>query len=97
MYDFDLKFNITLLLFQESLNSVDEKKKIIDDNDIGTTNILADRRNKLETAAQVSVHTHTRTIDIHSDVMNIKLHSCRVLVTIIQFKFIIELCVKRCD
>ncbi|XP_047026886.1 supervillin-like isoform X3 [Helicoverpa zea] len=36
----------------ESLNSVDDKKKSIDDNEIGTTNILADRRNKLETAAQ---------------------------------------------
>uniref|UniRef100_A0A2A4K8Q4 Uncharacterized protein n=1 Tax=Heliothis virescens TaxID=7102 RepID=A0A2A4K8Q4_HELVI len=37
---------------QESLNSVDDKKKSIDDNEIATTNILADRRNKLETAAQ---------------------------------------------
>ncbi|XP_022829860.1 supervillin-like isoform X2 [Spodoptera litura] len=36
----------------ESLNSVDDKKKGIDDNELGTTNILADRRNKLETAAQ---------------------------------------------
>ncbi|KAJ8715962.1 hypothetical protein PYW08_013247 [Mythimna loreyi] len=37
----------------ESLNSVDDKKKSIDDNnEIATTNILADRRNKLETAAQ---------------------------------------------
>ncbi|KAH9635379.1 hypothetical protein HF086_017628, partial [Spodoptera exigua] len=39
-------------LLQESLNSVDDKKKSIDDNELGTTNILADRRNKLETAAQ---------------------------------------------
>lgn len=46
-----------LFLLQESLNSVDDKKKGIDDNELGTTNILADRRNKLETAAQVSVNT----------------------------------------
>lgn len=44
-------------LLQESLNSVDDKKKGIDDNELGTTNILADRRNKLETAAQVSKNT----------------------------------------
>ncbi|CAB3220517.1 unnamed protein product [Arctia plantaginis] len=39
---------------QESLNAaVDEKKKIIiDENEIGSVNILADRRTKLETAAQ---------------------------------------------
>ncbi|KPI97236.1 hypothetical protein RR46_09143 [Papilio xuthus] len=37
---------------QESLNSVDDKKKVhIDENELGP-NILADRRNKLETAAQ---------------------------------------------
>ncbi|XP_068618233.1 uncharacterized protein [Battus philenor] len=36
----------------ESLNSVDDKKKVhIDENELGP-NILADRRNKLETAAQ---------------------------------------------
>lgn len=47
-------------LFQESLNSVDDKKKSIDDNnEIATTNILADRRNKLETAAQVSNPIHS--------------------------------------
>lgn len=41
----------SFLLFQDSLNTVvDEKKKI--DDELGA-NILADRRNKLETAAQV--------------------------------------------
>lgn len=41
----------SFLLFQDSLNTVvDEKKKIEDE--LGA-NILADRRNKLETAAQV--------------------------------------------
>lgn len=43
-------------MLQESLNAaVDEKKKVhIDENEIGSVNILADRRTKLETAAQVS-------------------------------------------
>lgn len=43
-------------LLQESLNAtVDDKKKVqIDENELGS-NILADRRNKLETAAQVNI------------------------------------------
>lgn len=51
-FDIDASENIT----QENLNSVDEKKKdkaIIEDNEV-SANILADRRTKLETAAQVS-------------------------------------------
>ncbi|CAH2245482.1 jg8723 [Pararge aegeria aegeria] len=47
------KFDIDTVDSQESLNvAVDDKKKVlIDENELGS-NILADRRNKLETAAQ---------------------------------------------
>lgn len=55
-YDRGTLFNFVYLLLQETLNSVDDKKKVhIDENELGP-NILADRRNKLETAAQVSQH-----------------------------------------
>lgn len=49
------QLNRSISLLQDSLNAaVDENKKVqIEDHELGN-NILADRRNKLETAAQVN-------------------------------------------
>lgn len=49
-------FIMLLRLLQETLNTVedDKKKVVIEETELGP-NILADRRNKLETAAQVNV------------------------------------------